>query len=73
MIESIDPESDAAEEGLTPQMAILSINDMPIRSIADFNRVVKGLKAGDSAKVEYKTGKNRSDSVFIVVPRPTSN
>ena len=72
VIESVDPDSDAAEQGLTPQTAIVSVNDVPVKSVADFNRVTKGLKPGDTAKVEYKIGKNRTDSVFVVVPRPSS-
>jgi len=68
LIESVDPESDAAEQGLQQMTPILSVNDVPVRSVADFNRIVKTLKPGDTAKVEYKTGKNRSDSLFLVVP-----
>jgi serine protease Do len=70
MILSVDPESDAADEGLQPQMVIVSINDKPVKSVADWNSIVRSLKAGSTAKIEYRLGKDRTDSVFVTVPKP---
>jgi serine protease Do len=71
MIVSVDPESDAAEEGLSPRQVITSIDDIPLKSVADWNRIVKGLKPGDSVKIGIDLG-DRSEMVFLSVPRPKS-
>ena len=72
MVVSVDPESDAADAGLAPQTVIVSVNDVPVRDIADWNRAVKGLKPGDTAKIEYQLAKDRTDSIFVTVPSPSS-
>ena len=69
MILSVDPESDAADEGLQPQMVIVSVNDKPVASVADWNRIVRDLKPGATAKIEYRIAKDRTDSVFVTVPK----
>jgi serine protease Do len=71
MVVSVDPESDAAEEGLSPRQVITSIDDIPVRSVADWNRILKGLKPGDSVKIGVDLG-DRSEMVFLSVPRPKS-
>jgi serine protease Do len=71
MIVSVDPESDAAEEGLAPRQVITSIDDIPIKSVADWNRIVKGLKPGESVKVDLDLG-DRNEMVFLSVPPPKS-
>ena len=69
MIVSVDPESDAAEEGLSPRQVITSVDDIPLKSVADWNRIVKGLKPGESVKVDVDLG-DRNEMVFLSVPRP---
>jgi serine protease Do len=71
MIVSVDPESDAAEEGLSPRQVVTSIDDIPLKAVADWNRIVKGLKPGDSVKLDVDLG-DRSEMVFLSVPRPKS-
>jgi serine protease Do len=71
MIVSVDPESDAAEEGLSPRQVITSIDDIPVGSVADWNRIMKGLKPGESAKVDIDL-ENRKEIVFLGVPQPKS-
>jgi serine protease Do len=71
MIMEVDPESDAAEEGLGPRQVIASIDDAPIRSVTDWNRIVRGLKPGDTVKIELRAG-GRSQFVFLTVPQPKS-
>ena len=71
MIIAVDPTSDAAEEGLAPQQIITSIDDNPIKSIADWNRVVKGLKPGATVKVDVDLG-TRTEMLFLTVPEPKS-
>jgi serine protease Do len=73
LIVSVDPESDAAEEGLAPRQGqvITSIDDIPVNSVADWNRIVKGLKPGESVKVDVSLG-TRHEIVFLSVPQPKS-
>jgi serine protease Do len=69
MIVSVDPESDAAEEGLQPQAIVLSVNDVSVRSVAEWNKVVRDLKPGTTAKIEVRVGRAASDVVFVTVPQ----
>ncbi len=71
MIISVDPESDAAEEGLSPRQIVTSIDDIPLRSVADWNRIVKGLKPGESVKIDTNLG-DRTQIFFLTVPRTNS-
>ena len=71
MIVSVDPESDAAEEGLAPRQIVASIDDTPVKSVADWNRIVKALKPGQTVKVEIDLG-TRPESVFLTVPSAKS-
>ena len=68
---SVDPESDAAEEGLAPHQVITALNDTSIASVADWNRVVRGFKPGDTVKVEIRE-RGRTEFVFLTVPQPKS-
>ena len=71
LIVSVDPESDAADEGLAPRQIITSIDDIPVHSVADWNRIVKGLRPGESVKVDVDLG-NQNQIVFLTVPQPKS-
>jgi len=68
---SVDPESDAAEEGLEPRQIITAVDDIPITSVADWNRVVKNLKPGETVKVDVAFGAV-TQIVFLSVPQPKS-
>ncbi len=71
MIVSVDPESDAAEEGLSPRQIITAIDDVPLRSVGDWNRVVKDLKPGESVKIDIDLG-GRTEIVFLTVSQTKS-
>ncbi len=71
MIVSVDPESEAADEGVAPRQVVTSINDVPVRSVAEWNRIVKGLGPGETVKVELDLA-GRSEIVFLNVPQPKS-
>jgi serine protease Do len=71
LIVSVDPESDAAEEGLTPRQVITAVDDVPLRSVGDWNRIVKGLKPGESVKIDLELG-GRTEIVFLTVPETKS-
>jgi serine protease Do len=68
MIVSVDPEADAAEEGLEPRQIITAIDDKPVSSVSEWNRVVRSLKAGDTVKVDVALG-DRTEIVFLSVPK----
>ena len=71
LIVSVDPESDAAEEGLAPRQVITSIDDKPLTSVAEWNRIVKDLKPGETVKVDVVIG-GRSEIFFLSVPQQKS-
>ena len=71
VIVAVDPEADAAEEGLGPRQVITAINDKPVTSVAEWNRLVRELKPGDSVKIDVALG-TRNEIVFLSVPRPKS-
>jgi serine protease Do len=68
MIVSVDPESDAAEEGVAPRQLVSAINDKPVRSVAEWNSIVKGLRPGATVKLELDLD-GRSELVFLSVPQ----
>jgi serine protease Do len=79
VIVSVDPESDAAEEALEPRQVITSIDDVPVKSVAEWNRIVKGLKPGETVKIDVTTygmvngaRVERTEIVFLSVPQPKS-
>lgn len=71
MIVSVDPESDAAEEGVAPRQLVTSIDDKPVRSVAEWNSIVKALRPGSTVKLELDLG-GRSEIVFLSVPQSKS-
>src|SRR5262245_11842863 len=72
MIVDVDPESDAAEEGLDRQDIIVAVNGKRVSTVADWDRIVKGLSAGSTAKLELWRPDGPTESVFVTVPRPAS-
>ena len=70
MIVDVDPDSDAAEEGLAPRQIVTSIDGRAIRSVADWNRIVQGLKPSSTVKLELELG-GRVEIVFLTVPKAT--
>ena len=76
MIVEVDPESDAAEEGLSPHQVVTAIDDKSVKSVADWNRIVKGLKPGETVKLDvsiFGGGRTpRNEIVFLTVPKPNS-
>jgi len=71
MIVSVDPESDAAEEGLVPREVITAIDDKPVSSLSEWTRIVRGLKPGETVKLDIDLGGN-TEIVFLSVPEPKS-
>ena len=70
-VASVDPESDAAEEGLGPPQILTAIDDRPVSSVAEWNRIVKDLKPGDTVKIDVLLD-GRTQIFFLSVPTPKS-
>jgi S1-C subfamily serine protease len=71
VIVSVDPESDAAEEGLGPRLVITAVDDKPVTSVGEWSRLVKALKPGDTVKIDAMLGA-RNEIFFLSVPQPKS-
>jgi serine protease Do len=74
-IVAVDPESDAAEENLAPHQIITAVNDKPLKSVADWTRIVSGLKPGETAKLDVTIYGDRTplrEIIFLSVPKPKS-
>ena len=69
MVVEVDPDSDAAEEGIERTEVIVGINGKRVSSVADWDRIVKGLEPGSTAKLELWRPDDRTESVFVTVPR----
>jgi S1-C subfamily serine protease len=65
---SVDPESDAAEEGINVRQIVVGIDDKPIATVADWNRIVRDLKPGETVKVELRQSPRTTEFVFLTVP-----
>jgi serine protease Do len=73
VIVDVDPESDAAEEGLDRQDIIVAVNGKRVSSLADWDRIVKALQPGSTAKLELWRQDGPTESVFVTVPRPAAS
>jgi serine protease Do len=56
IIVDVAPDSPAAEAGLEAGDVVAELNKQPVASAADYRKVVKGLKKGDSALLRVKHG-----------------
>jgi len=72
VVVSVDPESDAADEGLGPRTIIVGVNGRRVTSVPDWNRLVKDLKPGTTAKLEVRVQAHRTESIFLTVPKASS-
>jgi S1-C subfamily serine protease len=64
VVVDVEPESPADEAGISVGDVILEINKQKIRSLADYQRITAGLKAGDVLVVTsrgYVVLKDRSE------------
>jgi serine protease Do len=67
VVTEVDPASKAAEVGVEPGMIVTSLNDQPVGSVSDWNRVLRDLKAGTPVKVELALDDDRTQYVFLRV------
>jgi len=60
-------DSEAADEGISPNMVVVSINDRPTRSLEEWDAVLGALRPGEVAKLNVMIG-NRGSYYFLRVP-----
>jgi len=72
VVVSVDPDSDAAEEGVSPRTIIVGVNGHRVANLSDWNRYVKDLQPGTTAKLELRLERGRTESVFLTVPKASS-
>ncbi|MDH7482524.1 MAG: Do family serine endopeptidase [Armatimonadota bacterium] len=65
IVTSVSPDSGAARAGLQPGDLITKVGNKPIRTMADFNAAVKGVKSGDEIRMIVVTEKR---SRLVIVP-----
>jgi S1-C subfamily serine protease len=68
MILEVDPESDAAEQGLVPGLIVQAVNDRSVGDLAEWRRATKGVEPGDVVKLELWLPGDTTRSVFVRVP-----
>jgi serine protease Do len=77
LIASVDPESDAAEQGLTQREIVTAVDDKKISTVGEWNRIVNALKPGDTVKLDVtqfldRAGTQRNEIIFLTVPQAKS-
>jgi len=74
LVTEVDPASFAEDIGFTRGDVIAEVNRTPVGSVAEYRRVVSGLKPGQDVlfKVLRRTGNDQFDTVYLagVVPAP---
>src|ERR1700688_2044233 len=74
LVTAVDPASFAEDVGFTRGDVITEVNHTSVGTVADYRRVVSGLKAGQDVlfKVQRRTGSDQFDTVYLagVVPAP---
>ena len=71
VVSDVDVNSEAAERGIDRGMIISSVNDQPIRSVADWKRIVRGLRVGAAVRLEVRvpgSGQEQASYVFLRAP-----
>jgi serine protease Do len=68
-VEKVTPGSPAAQAGLFAFLIVVAINDQPVSTIADFNKILKQAKPGEFLKMNVKDSRlpGNSDSRILFV------
>ena len=74
LVTEVDPASFAEDIGFTRGDVISEINHTAVNSVAEYRRVVAGLKTGSDVlfRVRRRSGNDQFDTVYLagVVPAP---
>jgi serine protease Do len=68
LVESVEPMSEPNKRGLAPTDVIVSVGDQTISSVSQFDKLLKGKKAGDAVLMRVK-GKDKSMR-FVAIEVP---
>jgi serine protease Do len=68
IVQSVEPFGEAASRFLQPSDVIVSVGDQPVSSTGDFERILKGKKAGDAVLLRVKQADKTMKFVAIEVP-----
>ncbi len=69
IIESVEPNSEAALRGLLPKDVILSVGDKQIANAGQLADVIKGMKTGDAVLLRTKGSDKRTKYVAVEIPK----
>jgi serine protease Do len=68
VVVDVDAASTAADKGIVPRMVITAVNDKRVRSVSDWNGILRKLEIGDPVKLEIEAGPGPALSIFLKVP-----
>jgi serine protease Do len=66
-VDRVEPDSPAAGIGLRTDDLIVRLNEFPVRSCADFHRIIKTMKPGEPVDVTFKRGDEVMKRVMTLV------
>ena len=72
MVRDVDPDSDAAERGLSTGMIIQSIDDRPIENLSDWNVALRDVEPGQVVKLGLWLPGDASRSMFVRAPEESA-
>jgi serine protease Do len=70
LVTEVEPGSAGAEAGIRPGDAIVEVNRQPVSDVPAFQKLVAGLKPGESVPVYLQRGGGRAEYVMLTAPRP---
>lgn len=73
MVTEVLSDSDAADQGMTPGIVILSVNDRRVKSPADWRAAVRDIRPGAVAKLSIAGPQGGSRTVFVRAPETSAD
>jgi len=67
LITGVDYETEASDKGIRPGMVVVSVNDVPVRDVGDWDASLEGLRPGSPVKLDLMFGP-RGRWIFLRVP-----
>lgn len=62
LVNAVDWQSPAWNAGLRRQAKILSVNNQPVKTAAEYNKIIAGMKTGDEIRIHVITG---NESIMV--------
>ncbi len=70
MVKQIEANSPATRSGIRKEDIILSMNDIPIRSMEDYHQVLKNFSVGSTLKIKIQRGTQKKSASLVTVVFP---